>query len=196
MASEVEICNLALNKFGDLSITALTDASKEARACKVFYPIMRDLMLFSHPWNFAMKRADISAQVTTAPAFGFDYAYTLPADCHRVWELYGSTVEWVVESGQLLTDQEEEIYIRYIRKVTESGYFSPAFVDCLGTRLASELALKLGKDAKMAAYLLDRLDKIDLPQARMLNAMEGNRPKTDGEKELADGSYSWVTEGR
>ncbi len=195
-ASEVQICNLALLKVGNLTITALTDSTKEARACNVFYPMMRNELMAAHPWNFAMHRADISAQLATAPAFQWDYAYTIPADCLRVWELYGTDAEWVVEGGELLTNQDEEIYIRYIKLVTETARFSAAFDNCLATRLGAELASKLADDANLRTALLTELYKIHLPEARALNAMEGNPPRHKNEQSLDQGNYSWQSEGR
>ncbi len=198
MASEVEICNMALLKFGDKTITALTDATKEARACKVFYPLLREQLVYSHPWNFALKRADISAQLATAPAFGYEYAYTLPVDCLRVLELYGSDAEWAVESGLLLTDQEEEIYVRYIWKVTTTGNFTSAFCNCLSTLLAAEIAPRIAGDSgkAMKQELLQELHQIWLPEARQLNAIEGARKQVKGEQPLETGNFSWQTEGR
>ena len=199
MASEVQICNLALLEVGDLYITALADATKEGRACNVLYPLMRDLMMYSHPWNFAMKRVDITGSLTTAPTFPDDwYAYTLPADCLRVWELYGSDEEWSVESGLFLTPQDEEIYIRYIERVTEAGRFNPAYVECLVKRLGAALATKLlGSDGtKIKDQLLAELEKIYLPNARMLNAMESNAPRHKNVQPLDKGNFSWQSEGR
>jgi hypothetical protein len=195
-SSVVQICNLALYKFGNLSITALTDATKEARACKVLYPQMRDELLYAHPWNFAMGRADISAQIADEPAFGYDYAYTIPTDCLRVWELYGYDGEWEVESGELLTDKDSEIYIRYIKAVEDSGKFNPAFVGCLSTRLAAELASKLADDKKMREALLSTLYRVELPMARALNAIEGNKKLNKGSEGLDKGNFTWQTEGR
>ena len=195
-ASEVQICNLALLKFGTLTIASLDDATKEGRACKVFYPLLRDELIYSHPWNFAMKRADISALVEATPAFEWDYAYTIPADCLRVWELYGTDAEWVVESGQLLTNQDEEIYIRYISQVTTTGNFNPAFVNCLATRLGAELAAKLADDVKLRQVLLEELYRIQLPEAHVLNAIEGNRRRHKDEQPLDKGNFSWQSEGR
>lgn len=196
MASEVQICNLALNKFGNLSITSLQDETKEARACKVFYPLMRDLLLTLAPWNFAMKRADISAQLSATPEFGFTHAYQLPTDCLRVWEVSGSDAEWEVESGELLISQEENIHIRYIRQVTETGRFSPLFVDCLSLRLAAELSTKLADDKSMRADLLTELNKIALPQAQSINSREGNKKRHKDAQEISAGNFSWQTEGR
>jgi len=196
MVSEVQICNAALLKFGSLSITSLDDATAEGRACKVWYPILRDELLYGHPWNFSMKRADISAQLSTTPAFEWLYAYTLPPDCLRAWELHGTDAEWVVESGEFLTNQEEAIFVRYISAVTEAGRFSPSFAACLATRLGAELAAKLANDKSMRQQLLAELIKVQLPEAYALNAMEGKRPAPKGEQEMSRGNYSWQTEGR
>jgi len=193
--SEVQICNLALLKVGNLSITALTDATKEGRACNVLYPILRDELLAAHPWNFAMSRADISAQLVTTPVFQWDYAYTIPADCLRVWELYGTDAEWVVEGGELLTNQDEEIYIRYIKLVTETGRYSPSFANCLATRLGAELAGKLADNPKLRESLLQELYTKHLPDAYSLNAVEGNPPRHKDMQTLDKGNYSWQTEG-
>lgn len=199
MASEVQICNLALLEFGELQITSLNDNTKEGRACKVLYPLLRDELLYAHPWNFALKRADITPEVSTSPAFEYDYAYTLPADCLRVWEFYtdSSTTEpqWEVENGLLLTNEDSEIYIRYISQVTEPGRFNPAFVACLGKKLGAALAAKLAGDrgAKIKEALIAELIKSYLPDAYRLNAVEGNRRKFAGEK--GPDTFSWATEG-
>lgn len=197
MATDIQICNLALLKFGDVTVTSITvPTTKEERACAVLYPIVRDLMLYSHPWNFAMARANITASVTTAPIFPENhYAYTLPTDCLRVWELYGSTAKWVSEGGTLITSQNADIYIRYIKQVTTTSLFNPAFVNCLATRLAADLAAKLSGDLKKRQSLLQELINIELPNAYQLNAIEGNRDLNDGEKPLDLGALSWQTEG-
>lgn len=200
MASEVQICNMALLKYGDHSITSITaPTTTEERACSVLYPLKRDELLYAHPWNFAMTRADITGSITTAPPFPDDwYAYTLPANCLRVWELYDSDEEWIQESGQLLTPQEEEVYIRYLWRVTETGRFNPAFCNCLATLLGAELAAKFMGDAgrTMRRELLAELNNVLLPAAYSLNAMEGNRPRHKNMQELDKGNFSWQSEGR
>jgi len=194
-ASEVQICNLALLKFGDITIASLTEDTREGRSCKVLYPLMRDLMLYEHPWNFAMARADISAVISTPPAFQWDYAYTLPVDCLRVWELYGTDDEWQVEDGELKTNKESEIFIRYIKTVTPTGKFNPAFVNCLALRLGAELSAKIKGDSKKRQALLEELYRVELPKAHRLNAIEGNRMLEKGEQGLDRGNYSWQSHG-
>lgn len=191
-ASETDICNLALFKYGDKRIDDINEGSTEANTCKVLYPQLRDYLIARHPWNFAMTRADISAQLATTPAFEWDYAYQLPNDCLRVWELYGTDSEWVVESGELLTNQDEEIYIRYIKQVTTTGKFSQPFVISLSVLMAAELSAKLSADKDRRLALLREVDEVWIPRAMSLNAMESNRPRRKGEGDLADSASSWI----
>jgi hypothetical protein len=195
-ASEVQICNLALLKFGSSSITSLTDGSVGANACKVLYPLMRDEIVSIHEWNFALKRADISSQLATAPAFGYEYAYQLPVDCIRVIELFGTEATWGREGNELLTDQEEDIYIRYIKKVTTTGDIPPAVVNCIAVRLAAELCAKIKEDKNMRLELLGELERSVLPEAFRLNAIEGNRALTEEEKPLSGQTFPWQIQGR
>ena len=195
-ASAVQICNLGLLKFGDITIVSLTEDTREGRACAILYPQMRDLMLSTHPWNFAMKRADISADLVTTPAFQWDYAYTLPVDCLQVWELYGSTAEWQIENGTLLTNQETEIYIRYLKTFETTGTFSPSFVNCLALRIGAEMSAKIKGNSGKRAALLQELYQVELPRAYRLNAIEGNRVLTAGEQSMDNANYSWQYQGR
>jgi hypothetical protein len=201
-ASDIEICNLGLAKFGDKKITTITAPTcKEERECKVLYPLMRDTLTSSHPWNFAMKRADITGSLTTTPAFGWDYAYTLPADCLRVWEFstdYTENPDFEIEGGLLLTDEEEYIYIRYLYQVTETGKFPMAYVNCLATLLGAELApLIMGSSGQgIRTQLMAELEQRWLPMARRLNAIEGRKKRNTDDEPLDEGNYTWQTEGR
>jgi hypothetical protein len=60
MATEVDICNLALGHLGDnATVASLTppEGSAQAEHAARFYPISRDTLLESHAWNFATRRA-------------------------------------------------------------------------------------------------------------------------------------------
>lgn len=82
MASDVEICNLALSHLGDSATVASLDppeGSAQAEHCQRFYPMARDAVLEMHDWNFSTRRA-----LLAAVDFDFTqwkYAYALPADC-------------------------------------------------------------------------------------------------------------------
>ena len=59
MASEVDICNLALAHLGDSATVASInppEGSAQAEMCQRFYPIARDSLLEMHNWGFATRR--------------------------------------------------------------------------------------------------------------------------------------------
>ena len=81
MATEVDICNLALAHLGDdATIASLSPPEGSAQAEKAarFYPIARNTLLEMHTWNFASKRGNLA--LTTNSLDQWDYAYVAPAD--------------------------------------------------------------------------------------------------------------------
>jgi len=81
MATEVDICNLALAHLGDdATIASLNPPEGSAQAEKAarFYPIARNTLLEMHTWNFASKRGNLA--LTTNSLDQWDYAYIVPAD--------------------------------------------------------------------------------------------------------------------
>ena len=81
MATEVDICNLALAHLGDdATIASLNppEGSAQAEKAQRFYPIARNNLLEMHTWNFAAKRENLA--LTTNTLDQWDYAYIAPAD--------------------------------------------------------------------------------------------------------------------
>src|SRR5690606_7797987 len=105
----VSICNMALGELGINAITSLDQATADARLCNRFYEQTRDEVLRAHPWNFAIKRVNLSA-ISTAPVFGWLYQYQLPSDYLRLiqlngWEEDEQADRWEIEADKLLTDE-------------------------------------------------------------------------------------------
>ena len=85
MASDVDICNLALAALGDDATIASIDppeGSAQAEHCARFYPIARDMCLQGHTWSFTMRR--VQGALLTSESSVWQYAYALPADALRV----------------------------------------------------------------------------------------------------------------
>jgi len=81
MASEVEICNLALAYLGDDATVSSIDppeGSSQAEHCARFYAIARDSLLQMHSWNFASRRVSLAS--VTMPYTMWQYAYACPGD--------------------------------------------------------------------------------------------------------------------
>jgi len=201
MSSQIEICNLSLIKFGDVTITDINDTtSKEARSLKAIWNIKRDELLKKFPWNFAMARADLGAHTTTTPLGDeYDYEYSLPSGCLRVWKLFSGS-KFVVEGNKLLTNDletDDSVIIQYIKQITDISLYTSEFCICFAFELAIELAPKLaGEAGKAMRELLKKEYLIYQKEAYRLNAFEGNPFDDDNEKPVDEGLYTWQKEGR
>lgn len=168
MASEVSICNLALQKLGATRISSLTDDSRNARACNAAYEHIRDLELSDHDWNFARARASLAAD-TDAPDFGYDYSYTLPADYLQIRPDNSSDLDWQIEGQALLTNWGAPLEIVYTRRVEDPNYFHPTFIEALACRLAIHMCEEITQsNTKMQN--LDSQYTIAIRSAKRANA--------------------------
>ena len=177
--SEVSICNSALIKLGNERISALSENNARARLCNEQYPKLRNEVLVSAHWNFAITRVEL-AKLSTAPEFGFTTQFQLPSDCLRVIDtnlsksidVNDDTMDWAVE-GRLLLCNSSSIKIRYIKEVTDTSVFSPQFADALSYRIAAELAYGLKLSNTLMEQMEARYDRA-IKNARSYDAQEGS----------------------
>lgn len=193
MASAVDICNEALSHIGaDAVVTSISppDGSVEAGHCARFYPIARRTAMEAHPWTFAKIRVAL-AEVTNDSDL-WQYAYAKPSDCIRPLRVIqqlsmaGVTVftqddipaipgengsaDYEIE-GDVIRTNEPDAVLLYVRDVTDTTKFTPAFTSGVGMLLAGYLSgpiikgldgMKIGQawtQSGMAA--LDRAATID-----------------------------------
>ncbi|MBX9697871.1 MAG: hypothetical protein K2X74_00485 [Acetobacteraceae bacterium] len=172
MASEVGICNRALDMLGQPPILALDNSSKTAAACLRNYGPSRDYVLRSYPWNSATARVSLVA-LTEAPAFGYARAFQLPADCLRVMDTEDDLkdVSWRREGNLLLTDAASPLRIRYIRRLTDPSLMDDMLAEVIAAHVASSIAYQIvgSNEAVARAATLYREKHAD---ARMLDARE------------------------
>lgn len=83
MASEVEICNMALSMVRAGSINNLDQATPQAQQCKLWYATCRDMMLETTVWNFA-RRITALAVLSDQTVFNWRYVYAYPTDCLHI----------------------------------------------------------------------------------------------------------------
>lgn len=173
-ASEVSICNLALQKLGAKRITALTEDSNNARQCNACYETLRDKELRAHPWLFAITRAVLTPSATP-PAFDYLYAFPLPADCLRLLLPNRSMLDWVVETqdGQrvILTNDGDSINIRYIKRVTDPNQYDPNFVIMLACQIAWHTCEQITQSNEKKA-VAEQDYKTARAEAKKINAFE------------------------
>ena len=187
MASDVAICNTALNRLGANTITSFTENSKEARLCNSEYSGIRDQVLRAHPWNCAISRATL-AQDSDAPSFGFAYQYTLPTDpyCLRVLQMETEVINFKVEGRKLLTD-EATAKIMYIGRVTDPEEYDSLFIDTLSARIAFEFSFNITGSRTLQGDMFDLYNQ-KLALARSFDAQESGMfyNQGDGDKIIAD----------
>jgi len=177
--SETTIANLALAEISSHEITNIADATAPARWCRRFYSQSRDEMLRAHPWNFAMKRMELS-ELSTTPVNEWAHQYALPDDYISIYQLNefncwnysyvpGGDKLFQIEGGALLTNAEIAS-IRYVFQQTDTTKFDPLFVTAISLLLASKIAKPItGNDG---TALIQRYEQIALPRAMKYDARE------------------------
>ena len=170
MASEVEICNLALSNIRAGSINSLNEGSVQAQLCKLKYPILRDRCLREIPWQFNHKIRAL-APVTT-DIFNWGYAYSYPVDCLKIHRLVGSYEELPMgqsdlasrlldsrvvsptdlrhqipyevfnfDDNKIIGANQPDLRIDFASKVTDPNLFSDDFIMALSHLISSEVAI-------------------------------------------------------
>lgn len=161
MASDVQICNMALSHLGsEARVASISppDGSVEAGHCATFYDITRTELLEPGNWAFSLKRAAL-AQVTN-PSTVWAYAYAKPADCLRPLRILRPSIAitvftqdlvvephtddrdsapYDIEGGVILTNEPDAVLV-YVQDVTDSTKFTTSFTSTFSYLLASYLA--------------------------------------------------------
>lgn len=147
----------------------ISDDTEKGRTCRVAYDVVRQRELRAHPWNFAIVR-EVLAPETDAPAFGYDYAYNLPAACLRVLRERDG-IDWRIEGRQILTDEGPALNLRYVSDFEDTGAMDAMFVEVLAAAIAAEIAGKITQSSTKVQIALQRY-KEAVSEARRANAFE------------------------
>ena len=202
--SNVEICNIALTALGANNITALTENTEEARKCNVLFANLRDEMIESHLWNFAIKRTGDLALSGTSPLWEYNNKFALPVDCLRVLKTnFEKPIQstsrrndrvWKIEGRFLYTD-EGNVKIQYIGNVIDPTQQLRAFQTALAARLEAELAFSILQSASIAESKW-KLYEMKLRVAKSVDAQEGT-PDDQMDDEWMDSRYvnttGWIS---
>ena len=176
MASTVDICNGALNQLGATTILSLTEDSKNARLCNSRYTQVRDGLFRTHPWNCLQKRVELAAD-TTAPAWGFSYAYTLPADCLRLLKILDYDSNYKVEGRKILSNTST-MKILYVARITDPNEYDELLRETLSASLAADIAFAVTSNNTTATNMYN-LFQDKLKDARFVDSTEGQNVEQD-----------------
>ena len=176
MASTVDICNGALNQLGATTILSLTEDSKNARLCNSRFTQVRDAVFRSHPWNCLQKRVELAAD-TDAPAWGFSYAYTLPADCLRLLRILDYDSNYKVEGRKILSNTSS-MKILYIGRITDPNEYDESLRETLPAALGADIAFAVTSNNQTATNMYN-LFQDKLRDARFVDSTEGQNLDQD-----------------
>lgn len=187
MASNTEICNIALTALWAEQINDINEGSKNSKICLTRYATVRDAVLRMHPWNSAMRRFSLPA-VGDKPAFGARYAYNLPADpfCLRVYKLLDKRARWTVEGRRILTDAAPPLRGWYIGRISEAD-MDALLVEAIGAKLANAIAGRIRASTAAVQEARSAFNET-MREARSVDAMEGS-PEEQDESSILEARY-------
>lgn len=197
MSSKIEIINRALVKIGQNRISSLDENSKGATTVRTVYDQVRDTLMQSYTWNFTKTRIQLAAD-TTAPLFGFQFRYRLPAGTLRVLGLgddtepqrnYTSSLHAFKHEDEFIyTDVAAPLDLVITQRIEETGKYPPDFTNLLALDIALDIFYDVTKGTdRYTALRQDRA--IALRNAKMNHAIE-NTPEVMVASEWIDSRYS------
>ena len=151
--TDIHICNLALSRCKEKNITSMSENTKSAEVCSMWYNITRKSVLTNINASFSLKRAVLAEVADYEPVFGHKKAYILPKDCLQVIHL-GNPLEnnlYQIE-GEYLYPAEpvDKVEIKYIADIEDVTKFDADFIELFALTLASKICEPLTHDTELA----------------------------------------------
>lgn len=192
----VSICANALLMLGQRPISSFDEAQENDHALLAasLWPTVRDYVLRSHPWNCAIKRVSLAADVD-APSFDYRHQFTLPGDFLRALSVgrEGEGADYKIEGGKLLSD-EGPCLLRYIFRNDDPASYDGMLVMALTAAMRCAFAYPTTQSTSLEAQL-DAVLRPLLKQARAVDGME-DTPERMGDSPLMQARYMGSTHSR
>lgn len=159
MASDIDLCNQALDFLGAEAIHSFTDEDDNARRCGRVYPALRKSYLSKYPWRFALKRVELSREASAPAGGGWEYSFVLPPDraSHGAFGAFQSGgsyepafADWQILGNRLLANVER-VWVEYAYRVGEAE-FPEYFSEFLAAALCSRLAFAVTDQQNTAMH--------------------------------------------
>lgn len=181
MASKTEIANRALAKIGESRVSNIeTDSTEKAELINSMWELQRDSLLQSYPWNFAVTLTNLAADAT-APDHGYTVRYLLPTDFLSLLAIKDDP-DYRIIGKYIHTDQAAPLYIKYVKKVTDTGEFDPLFAEALAATIAVEICERLTQSNTKKQLLMQEKER-HIANAYASDAIQ------DPPQELSDDSW-------
>lgn len=179
--TKLQLYNQALGMNGEPALATTTDNRPERRTLDAIWdedPIKQTLE--ETYWEFATRTLEWNYNSAIEPAFGYRRAFDKPANFVRTVALCSDEffkaplLEYQPEAGYWYCDLDT-IYLRYVSDADEYGrdmsLWTELFRNCVATKMAFELAIRLTKSQSMQDSLETKHERY-LKKAKSLNAIE------------------------
>jgi hypothetical protein len=183
--SSVEICNLALDAFGERGgVTSIeTPVSTTEVIMARHYDVTRRALLREEIWNFARAEATLSR--TGDGGLYYKDEFTVPNDLIRLLSIGspGCKIECYDYTGELIkinakpfhlfdvVTPTNSLMVRYTKDITDASKFDALFVKYLSIQLAIDVSYKFSQDRLQQQELVSQL-KLELPKIVSVNSQE------------------------
>jgi len=170
------MCNIGLGMVGGTQITSVTEETKNARLCNLFYNPSVDEILVMHEWGCAKHTKVITSDAAYDPD-DFDYKlyyrYPLPSNpwCLFIRQFNDGQTEYKPE-GRAIYSDASSCELVYTKRITDTNEFSPLLAECISTQIAIKLSFPLQQTNKFRIELIEYLEGLVLPRAKGLDAAE------------------------
>lgn len=170
--TSISLCSKALLKIGAATITSFEEGTAEAEVAANLYPYIRDGLLSSYPWSFAVTQTRLP-RLQDVPVADYKYAYSLPNDFLRIISAgagaRGRGIEYRIVENTLHTDLQNVI-LTYIFRPDEYN-FPAYFCEALINKLAFEFCIPLTESTSRTEFL-GKLYEDAVKQARSVDAQQ------------------------
>lgn len=189
--SKTDLCNLALAELGARRITSYdSDATVEAKACRLHLDHVTDTLLERHQWDFATSHAQLSA-LATLPNPEWDAAYQLPSDFIRFIRVSSGYAETPVQDfaihgrNILVKGTAATLPIVYISNASPIIYWPPLFIDAVIYKLAARIAGDVTQNPSLADSAIQKLESLALPHAQTSDSRQSLSGENFGPHHIA-----------
>ncbi len=172
IVTSIDLCSRALVKIGANSISSFDEGTAEAHVAASIYPAIRDGLLSTHPWNFALAQKRL-AKLEESPIADYQNRFALPEDSLRIISAGSGTrgrgLPYKIQHRTLCIDADD-VVLTYICRAAEAD-FPPFFNLALIARLAAEFCIPL-TDSTSRWAALHKIAEDELRRARLTDAQE------------------------
>lgn len=177
--NDVALCSRALIRIGAAPITSFGDGTAESEIAGALFGPVRDALLSSYAWSFALGQVSLN-ELETPPVADYSNAFQLPTDFLRALSAgngnRGRGLNFRIARGALHTNSTDVI-LTYIFRPEEEE-FPPYFDQVLITKLAAEFCIPVTENTGRAEAMY-KLAEDEFKRARQIDAQQDTPHKIE-----------------